>query len=97
MEEHWGNEKSTGNFNRDYKVRRIDGYEDNEEPKVRKFVRWSRISIPKMRITENFTGYSTVLEKEDWDELRVDQRYQQFLNEGALTVQEVFMPAIREM
>jgi hypothetical protein len=97
MEEQWGNEQSSGNFSRDYKIRRGDGYQDNEDPKVRKFVRWSRISIPKMRITENFTGFTSILEKDKWDELRQDERYKQFLAEGAITVNEVFQPAIREM
>jgi len=97
MEEQGLNEMSSGNFSRDYKIRRGDGNQDNEDAKVRKFVRWSRIAIPKMRITENFTGYSSILEKEDWDDLRQDERYKQFLSEGAITIQEVFQPAIREM
>ncbi|HCX22945.1 MAG TPA: hypothetical protein DHN29_13575 [Cytophagales bacterium] len=97
MEEQWGNESSSGMFDRDYKVRRADGYVDNEDPKVRKFVRWQKIAIPKMRITETFSGHSQILEKEQWDEVRKDEKYKEFVDAGAIQVQEVFSPAIREM
>tara|TARA_R100000234_G_scaffold30069_2_gene17562 strand:- start:10479 stop:12515 length:2037 start_codon:yes stop_codon:yes gene_type:complete len=96
MEEQWGNDKSSGNFDRDYKVRRADGYQDNEEGKVRKFVRWTKIAIPKMRITEVGTGFSKNLDKDQWDEIREDEDFKQFLMDGAIQVMETFEPAIRE-
>ena len=96
MEEQNTNEKSSGNYDRDYKVRRPDGYLDNEDPKVRKFVRWAKVSIPKMLVTETETGFTKTLAKEQWDEIRKDKDFAQFVEAGAIIAHEVYTNVVRE-
>ena len=96
MPEQWGNEKSSGNFNRDYVISRSDSYNEQEDERVRKFVRWSKVSLPKMRVTEMTTGYTSILEKEQWDEMKESPDYAKFVEAGEITAQEIFQTVIRE-
>ena len=60
------NYQSTDKYNRDELSLRSDLPPQDGQPMVRKFVRWSKVNVPKVMITDNLTGMYKVVDKDDY-------------------------------
>ena len=83
-------------YNRDYVIHRADVPDDGHIPKVRKFVRWERITIPMIRLTDPVTKYTEMYDRNEYKELKKDKKFRDYISKQAVNAQEVFVRRVRE-
>ena len=90
------NEQSSGKYSRDFIETRGTMSDDHQEM-VRKYIHFSRVSVPKVLILDKITGKSQVYDKSAYKELIQDPKYQQFIDEGIISENVVYDTKIREI
>ena len=90
------NEESSGKYSRDHIETRGTMADDHQEM-VRKYIHFSRVSIPKVLILDNTTGKNQVYDKESYKELIKDPKYEEFINEGIISESVIYDTKIREI
>ena len=90
------NEQSSGKYSRDFIETRGTMSDDHQEM-VRKYIHFSRVSVPKVLILDKITGKSQVYDKSTYKELIQDPKYQQFIDEGIISENVVYDTKIREI
>ena len=90
------NYQSTDKYNRDELSLRSDLPPQDGQPMVRKFVRWSKVNVPKVMITDNLTGMYKVVDKDDYKKALKEDRYNEYLDGGQISEQVVYETQIRE-
>ena len=88
-------EETSGNYNRDDIYTRGDATHD-QQPTVRKFVRFAKVSIPSVLVTELVTGKSQIFDKESYEELQADKKYQELIDQGSVTEKIIYTTKVRE-
>ena len=88
-------EETSGNYNRDDIYTRGDATHD-QQPTVRKFVRFAKVSIPNVLVTELVTGKSQIFDKESYEELQADKKYQELIDQGSVTEKIIYTTKVRE-
>ena len=88
-------EETSGNYNRDDIYTRGDATYD-QQPTVRKFVRFAKVSIPSVLVTELVTGKSQIFDKEAYEELQADKKYQELIDQGSVTEKIIYTTKVRE-
>ena len=88
-------EETSGNYNRDDIYTRGDATHD-QQPTVRKFVRFAKVSIPSVLVTELVTGKSQIFDKEAYEELQADKKYQELIDQGSVTEKIIYTTKVRE-
>ena len=88
-------EETSGNYNRDNIYTRGDATHD-QQPTVRKFVRFAKVSIPSVLVTELVTGKSQIFDKEAYEELQADKKYQELIDQGSVTEKIIYTTKVRE-
>jgi hypothetical protein len=87
---------STDKYNRDTKSLRSSNIPTDGQPMVRKFVRWSKVNVPKVMITDNLTGLYQIIDKEEYKKAQKEERYKEYLKGGQILEQLVHETQIRE-
>lgn len=96
-EDAYQNELATGLYSRDNVYSRSrTGYLDSTQPKVRKFVRFAKVSVPVARIIDPVTGYTAKYTDEEYDELTKVPEYHQLVADGDLIEQVAYETNVRE-
>jgi len=90
------NYQTTGKYNRDTKSLRSNTSPFDGKPSVRKFVRWSKVGVPKVMITDNMTGLYKIFDKDDYKKAQKEDRYNEYLNGGQISEELVYETQIRE-
>ena len=88
-------EETSGNYNRDDIYTRGDATHD-QQPTARKFVRFAKVSIPSVLVTELVTGKSQIFDKEAYEELQADKKYQELIDQGSVTEKIIYTTKVRE-
>ena len=88
-------EETSGNYNRDDIYTRGDATHD-QQPTVRKFVRFAKVSIPSVLVTELVTGKSQIFDKKAYEELQADKKYQELIDQGSVTEKIIYTTKVRE-
>ena len=88
-------EETSGNYNRDDIYTRGDATHD-QQPTVRKFVRFAKVSIPNVLVTELVTGKSQIFDKKAYEELQADKKYQELIDQGSVTEKIIYTTKVRE-
>jgi len=96
-EDYYKNELSTDKYNRDYVIHRADVPDEGMLPKVRKFVRWERIVIPMIRLTDPMTKYTQMYDRHEYKELQKDEKFREYAGNEAVQLKEVYVRRIREI
>ena len=97
QEDYDRNEISSGKYDRDAMFTRADvSYDDEARAKVRKFIRFSKVSIPKAKLTEGISGKVTYFDEEGYKEVSKDKRFQELLEQGNITEELVYETRVRE-
>tara|TARA_R100001463_G_scaffold6332_3_gene20867 strand:- start:15758 stop:17776 length:2019 start_codon:yes stop_codon:yes gene_type:complete len=94
-EDYYRNEITTGKYDRDAIFTRGDETED-AQPKVRKFVRFSKVSIPMAMLTEAASGKQQIFGKEDYKNFTEDPRYDELIKKNAIIEKIVYETKVRE-
>ena len=95
QEDYDTDEQASGNYNRDDVYTRGDITHD-QQPTVRKFVRFAKVSISNVLVTELVTGKSQIFDKEGYKELTSDPKYKDLLNQGSITEKIIYTTRVRE-
>lgn len=96
-EDDYMDELGSGNYVRDdIYTRATTAHLDTTQPKVRKFVRFSKVSVPHARIIDPATGFSQVFTDDEYKQFAIDQDYQTLIENDALIEEVVFKTRVRE-
>ena len=87
--------QSTGKYSRDNMTTRADIANDHQ-PRVRKYVRFAKIAVPYVLITEMQTGYHQHYNKEQYKEFIKNAESKRLLKEGMITEKLVYKTHVRE-
>jgi len=90
------NESGSGRYNRDDKQGRADIGQDHQET-IRKYIHWSKVSVPKVKIEDSLSGQHQVYDREEYIELIKDPEYELSVNEGSIVEDVIYDTAVREV
>ena len=95
MEDQDTNFESSGKYSRDDIMSRAD-ISDDHQPKIRKYIRFTKVAVPYVLITETTTGYNQSYDEEKYKAFTKDKNYKKLLKEGAITEKLTYRTHIRE-
>ena len=90
------NEQGSGKYSRDQVWTRGDVSRDHQEM-IRKYVRFSKVNVPMVLITDVNTGKSQKLTREGYKEMAKDPRYGTLVKENVIMEELVYEKHIREV
>ena len=90
------NEQGSGKYSRDQVWTRDDVGQDHQAM-VRKYVRFSKVNVPMVLITDVNTGKSQKLTREGYKEMAKDERYATLVKENVIMEELVYEKHIREV
>tara|TARA_B100000315_G_scaffold44367_1_gene39297 strand:+ start:3056 stop:5068 length:2013 start_codon:yes stop_codon:yes gene_type:complete len=96
QEDYYLNEISSDKYSRDDVESRADMSQDNQ-PKMRKFIRWSKVSVPTALVTDMLTGKVQTFDADSYKELTEDKQFFKLLKDGVLSEELVYEEHIREI
>jgi hypothetical protein len=88
-------ETGSDKYARDQVLTRADMPEDHQ-PKIRKYIRWTKVSVPIAVITETLTGNTQIFDREGYIELTKDPQYDEFLKDGVIQETLSYETRVRE-
>ena len=88
-------EETSDKYSRDQVETRADLTND-EQPKIRKYVRWSKVSVPIVVVTEALTGTQQTFDADGYKKLTEDPDYEKFIEEGTIIEEKSYETRIRE-
>ena len=88
-------ETGSDKYSRDQMVTRADVSQDHQ-PKIRKFIRWTKVSVPIAVVTEALTGNAQVFDYAGYEELIKDPEYDKFVEEGVIREELSYETRVRE-
>jgi len=95
--DHTPNETSSGKYDRDETWTRAD-VGDNYMEKVRKYVYWTKVNVPFVRLTDLNTGHTQIYNREQYlNELQKDKQYQGLLKKEVIDEEIIYRTQIREV
>ena len=95
MEDQDTNFESSGKYSRDDIMSRAD-ISDDHQPKIRKYIRFTKVAVPYVLITETTTGYNQSYDEEKYKAFTKDKNYKKLLKEGAITEKLTYRTHVRE-
>ena len=95
-EDHEVNEQGSGKYSRDEVWTRDDVGKDHQAM-VRKYVRFSKVNVPMVMITDMNTGKSQKFNRDQYKEMLKDQRYGELVKQSMLMEELVYEKHIREV
>ena len=95
LEEYDTNYISSGKYSRDNMMTRADVPNDHQ-PRVRKYIRFSKVAVPYVMITEVETGYNQMYDKEQYKEFSKNPEFENLIKSGAMVEKLVHKTHIRE-
>ena len=95
LEDQDTNYESTGKYSADDIMTRADVPEDHQ-PKVRKYIRFTKVAVPYVLVTETTTGYNQSYNEEQYKELTKDKNYEKLLKENAISEKLTYRTHVRE-
>ena len=95
MEDQDTNYESTGKYSADDIMGRAD-IPDDHQPKIRKYIRFTKVAVPYVLVTETTTGFNQSYNEEQYKELSSDKNYETLLKENAITEKLTYRTHIRE-
>jgi|TARA_Y100000296_G_C5177074_1_gene260723 hypothetical protein len=95
-EDHEINEQGSGKYSRDQVWTRGDVSKDHQAM-IRKYVRFSKVNVPMVLITDMNTGSSKKFDRDQYKTLLIDPRYQAMVTEGIIVEELIYDQHIREV
>ena len=86
---------STGKYSKDDMIRRTDVPNDHQ-PRVRKYIRFAKVALPYVIITDMTTGYNEMLSAAQYKNFVKDKNYKKLIKEGTIMEKLAYRTHIRE-
>tara|TARA_R110002012_G_scaffold309572_1_gene516619 strand:+ start:4729 stop:6759 length:2031 start_codon:yes stop_codon:yes gene_type:complete len=86
---------ATSKYNRDDIIRKSDVTDDGQ-PKVRRYIRWSKVNEEQVLLTDNLTGKQKTFTKEEYDEFKQSDRYKAYVKENQVEEEKIYITRVRE-
>lgn len=94
-EDYRDDDYATSKYNRDDIIRRSD-VNDDGQPKVRRFIRWSKVSEEQILLTDKLTGRQKSFNKKEYDEFKSTKRYKAYIQNNQVEEEKIFVTRVRE-
>jgi|TARA_R110002110_G_scaffold71191_3_gene190424 hypothetical protein len=94
-EDYRDDEYPTSKYNRDDIIRRSD-VNDARQGKVRRFIRWSKVSEEQILLTDKLTSRQKSFNKKEYDEFKSTKRYKAYIAENQVEEEKIFITRVRE-
>ena len=94
-EDYRDDDYATSKYNRDDIIRRSD-VNDDGQPKVRRFIRWSKVSEEQILLTDKLTKRQKSFNKEQYDEFKSTKRYKAYIQNNQVEEEKIFITRVRE-
>tara|TARA_R100001377_G_scaffold16197_1_gene8240 strand:- start:5025 stop:7055 length:2031 start_codon:yes stop_codon:yes gene_type:complete len=94
-EDYRDDDYATSKYNRDQIIRKSD-VNDDGQAKVRKFIRWSKVSEEQILLTDKLTGRQKSFKKKEYDEFKTTKRYKAYIVENQVEEEKIFITRVRE-
>ena len=94
-EDYRDDDYATSKYNRDDIIRSADVTDDGQ-PKVRRYIRWSKVNEEQVLLTDNLTGKQKSFTKEEYDEFKKSERYKAYIKENQVDEEKIFVTRVRE-
>tara|TARA_R110002020_G_scaffold2069_2_gene9497 strand:+ start:1045 stop:3075 length:2031 start_codon:yes stop_codon:yes gene_type:complete len=94
-EDYRDDDYATSKYNRDDIIRRSD-VNDDGQPKVRRFIRWSKVSEEQILLTDKLTGRQKSFNKKEYDEFKSTKRYKAYIQNNQVEEEKIFITRVRE-
>ena len=94
-EDYRDDDYATSKYNRDDIIRRSD-VNDDGQPKVRRFIRWSKVSEEQILLTDKLTKRQKSFNKEQYDEFKSTKRYRAYIQNNQVEEEKIFITRVRE-
>jgi len=94
-EDYRDDEYPTSKYNRDDIIRRSD-VNDARQGKVRRFIRWSKVSEEQILLTDKLTSRQKSFNKKEYDEFKATKRYKAYIAENQVEEEKIFITRVRE-
>jgi hypothetical protein len=87
---------ATSKYNRDEIIRRPDVVDDGQ-PKIRRYIRWCKVTEEQVLLTDNLTGRQKSFTKEEYDEFKKTDRFKAYIEENEVTEEKIYLTRVREI
>jgi|TARA_R100001460_G_scaffold70433_2_gene111071 hypothetical protein len=94
-EDYRDDDYATSKYNRDDIIRKSDVTDDGQ-PKVRRYIRWSKVNEEQVLLTDNLTGKQKTFTKEEYDEFKKSERYKVYVKENQVDEEKIYVTRVRE-
>ena len=94
-EDYRDDDYATSKYNRDDIIRRSD-VNDDGQAKVRRFIRWSKVSEEQILLTDKLTGRQKSFNKKEYDEFKSTKRYKAYIQNNQVEEEKIFITRVRE-
>lgn len=94
-EDYRDDDYATAKYNRDEIIRRPD-VNDDGQPKVRRYIRWSKVNEEQVLLTDNLTSRQKTFTKEEYDEFKKSERYKAYVKENQVDEEKIYVTRVRE-
>ena len=94
-EDYRDDDYATSKYNRDDIIRRSD-VNDDGQAKVRRFIRWSKVSEEQILLTDKLTGRQKSFNKKEYDEFKSTKRYKAYIQNNEVEEEKIFITRVRE-
>ena len=94
-EDYRDDDYATAKYNRDEIIRRPD-VNDDGQPKVRRYIRWSKVNEEQVLLTDNLTGRQKTFTKEEYDDFKKSERYKAYVKENQVDEEKIYVTRVRE-
>lgn len=94
-EDYRDDDYATSKYNRDDIIRSADVTDDGQ-PKVRRYIRWSKVNEEQVLLTDNLTGKQKTFTKEEYDEFKKSERYKAYVKENQVDEEKIYVTRVRE-
>jgi hypothetical protein len=94
-EDYRDDDYATSKYNRDDIIRRSD-VNDDGQAKVRRFIRWSKVSEEQILLTDKLTGRQKSFNKKEYDEFKSTKRYKAYIQNNQVEEEKIFVTRVRE-
>jgi hypothetical protein len=93
-EDYRDDDYSTSKYNRDDIIR--SDLNDDGQPKIRRFIRWSKVSEEQILLTDKLTKRQKSFNKNEYDEFKDTKRYKAYLVQNQVEEEKIFITRVRE-
>tara|TARA_R110002012_G_scaffold321907_2_gene552179 strand:- start:2345 stop:4375 length:2031 start_codon:yes stop_codon:yes gene_type:complete len=94
-EDYRDDEYATAKYNRDDIIRRTD-VNDDGQPRVRRYIRWSKVNEEQILLTDKLTSRQKSFNKKEFDEFKNSERYKAYISENQVEEEKIYITKVRE-